>query len=221
MGDSNSKSDIKERLYQQFARIGKCLSSDKRLEIMDILSNGPKSVEGLALQTGMSVANVSRHLQILLEARLVKCYKKGTYVIYSISDSSVTQFLSSLWNICEDRLSDIKQIKEELERQYQDVQSITKQDLLEKMKQEKIIVIDIRPSEEFETAHIPGAISVPLEHLREYLKTINKADVELAAYCRGPYCSLTSQAVDYIQKQGFKAYRIEEGVREWNAQAAQ
>ncbi|OKP91022.1 ArsR family transcriptional regulator [Paenibacillus helianthi] len=211
------ESDIKERLYQQFARIGKCLSSDKRLEIMDLLSNGPKSVEGLATQTGMSVANVSRHLQILLDAKLVKSYKKGTYVIYSISDPSVTHFLTSLWNLCEDRLADIKQIKDELERQYEGVHSISKHDLLAKMKQGKVILLDIRPAEEYESSHIPGAISVPFEHLEEYLKTINKADVELAAYCRGPYCSITSQAVDYIQKQGFKAYRVEEGTREWNA----
>ncbi|QNR69714.1 metalloregulator ArsR/SmtB family transcription factor [Paenibacillus peoriae] len=211
------ESDIKERLYQQFARIGKCLSSDKRLEIMDLLSNGPKSVESLATQTGMSVANVSRHLQILLEAKLVRFQKKGTFVIYNISDSSVTHFLSSLWNLCEDRLSDIKQIKDELKRQYVDVQSITKNDLLAKMKQDSMVLIDLRPVEEYNTSHIPGAISVPLEQLEEYLKTLNKADVELAAYCRGPYCSLASQAVDYIQKQGFTAYRIEEGAREWNA----
>ncbi|WP_245233253.1 rhodanese-like domain-containing protein [Paenibacillus maysiensis] len=112
---------------------------------------------------------------------------------------------------------DIKQIKDELERQYEGVQSIMKHDLLAKMKQDKMILLDIRPAEEYETSHIPGAISVPLEHLEEYLKTINKADVELAAYCRGPYCSLTSQAVDYIQKQGFTAYRVKEGAPEWNA----
>lgn len=214
------ESDIKERLYQQFARIGKCLSSDKRLEIMDLLSNGPKSVESLAVQTGMSVANVSRHLQILLEAKLVRFQKKGTFVIYSISDSSVTHFLSSLWNLCEDRLADIKLIKNELKMQYAGVQTITKNDLLAKMKQDNMVLIDLRPVEEYETSHIPGAISVPLEQLEEYLKTLNK-DVELAAYCRGPYCSLVAQAVDYIQKQGFTAYRMEEGAQEWNAYAGE
>ncbi|MDM5277452.1 metalloregulator ArsR/SmtB family transcription factor [Paenibacillus silvae] len=211
-----SKSDIKERLYQQFARIGKCLSSDKRLEIMDILSNGPKSVDSLATQTGMSVANVSRHLQILLEAKLVKFHKKGTFVIYNISDSSVTQFLSSLWNICEDRLADIKLIKDELEEQYEGVRNISKNELMLRMKQDNLVLIDLRPVEEYETSHIPGAISVPLEQLEVYLQTLNKG-VELAAYCRGPFCSIASQAVNYIQEQGFRAYRIEEGVHEWNA----
>ncbi|AUS26814.1 metalloregulator ArsR/SmtB family transcription factor [Paenibacillus sp. P2(2022)] len=210
------ETDIKDRLYQQFSRIGKCLSSDKRLEIMDILSNGPKSVEGLATQTGMNVANVSRHLQILLDAKLVKCYKKGTYVIYSIGDPLVIEFLSSLWRICEDRLSDIKQIKTELELQYPEVQTITKHDLLEKMKKKTVILLDIRPTDEYDASHIPDAISIPLDQLENYLKTVNKSTIELAAYCRGPYCSLASQAVDYMLKQGYMAYRIEEGVHDWN-----
>ncbi|MEB4783324.1 metalloregulator ArsR/SmtB family transcription factor [Paenibacillus polymyxa] len=208
--------DIKDRLYQQFSRIGKCLSSDKRLEIMDILSNGPKSVEGLATQTGMNVANVSRHLQILLDAKLVKCCKKGTYVIYSIGNPLVIEFLSSLWRICEDRLSGIKQIKTELELQYPEVQTITKHDLLEKMKKKTVILLDIRPTDEYDASHIPDAISIPLDQLENYLKTVDKSTIELAAYCRGPYCSLASQAVDYMLKQGYMAYRIEEGVHDWN-----
>ncbi|ODP27520.1 hypothetical protein PTI45_03082 [Paenibacillus nuruki] len=209
------ESDIKQRLYQQFARIGKSLSSDKRLEIIDILSNGPKSVDNLAKQTGMSVANVSRHLKILLEAKLVRFQKKGTFVIYSVSDISVTHFLSSLWNLCENRLADVKVIKDELNGQYEEVQHITKQDLVIKMQKNNVILIDIRPIEEFITSHIKGATSVPLEQLADYLQTLTK-DVELVAYCRGPYCSLASQAVNYMQDQGFTAYRIEEGVREWN-----
>ncbi|WP_343054923.1 rhodanese-like domain-containing protein [Paenibacillus taichungensis] len=152
-----------------------------------------------------------------MEAKLVKCHKKGTYVIYSISDPSVTQFLLSLWNLSEDRLYDIKQIKEDLEKQFPDVKSITKKELLAKMKKDNIVLLDIRPTDEYEVSHIPNAISVPLEQLDEYLKTLNKSDVEMVAYCRGPYCSFTSQAVDHIQKLGFRAYRIEEGVREWNA----
>lgn len=218
MGNNCFESDIKQRVYQQFARIGKSLSSDKRLEIVDILSNGPKSVDTLAKQTGMSVANVSRHLKILLEAKLVKFQKKGTFVIYSVSDISVTYFLSSLWNLCENRLADIKVIKDELNGKYEEVQYITKQDLIMKMQKNNVILIDIRPIEEFTTSHIKGAISVPLEQLDDYLQTLTKG-VELVAYCRGPYCSLASVAVNYMQDQGFTAYRIEEGVREWNAHA--
>ncbi|OZQ62833.1 MULTISPECIES: ArsR/SmtB family transcription factor [Paenibacillus] len=212
----NLQTHFKERLYHQFSRIGKCLSSDKRLEIMDVLSNGPKSVEGLANQTGMSIANVSRHLQILLETRLVKCHRKGNYVIYSLCDPTVSQFLSSLWELSEDRLSDVKQMKEELKKQFPDVRSITKKELLLKMKEENIILIDVRPADEYQSSHIPNAVSVPFEQLGHYLKTLNKSEVKIVAYCRGKYCSITSKAVDYIQKQGFTAYRIEEGIRDWN-----
>jgi DNA-binding transcriptional ArsR family regulator/rhodanese-related sulfurtransferase len=215
MDSINTDTSIKERVYQQYARIGKCLSSDKRLEIMDILSNGSKSVESLAEHTGMSVANVSRHLQILLDARLVKFSKKGTYAIYSLSDPVVTDFLMSLWNICEDRLSDLPRIKEDLLQQYEGVQTISKQELLQKMEMNVLIVLDIRPRDEYEAEHIQGALSVPLEELDEYLQTVPQ-HIELAAYCRGPYCSYTTQAVEHMLKKGFTAYRIDEGVHEWN-----
>ncbi|OBZ16302.1 ArsR family transcriptional regulator [Bacillus sp. FJAT-27264] len=215
MDPINSDTSIKERVYQQYARIGKCLSSDKRLEIMDLLSNGSKTVECLAERTGMSVANVSRHLQILLEARLVKFSKKGTYAIYSLGDPAVIDFLMSLWNVSENRLSDLPRIKEDLLKQYEGVQTISKQELLQKMEMNAVIVLDIRPRDEYEAEHIQGALSVPLEELDEYLHTV-PCHIELAAYCRGPYCSYTTQAVEHMQNRGFTAYRIDEGVHEWN-----
>lgn len=206
--------ELKERLYRQLARVGKCLSSDKRLEIMDLLSNGPKTVEGLAAQTGMSVANVSRHLKILLDACLVKFQKKGTYVIYSVSGSIVNRFIRGMWDLCEDQLADIRQIKSEMLQQYKEVRSISRQELREEMKRGKWVVLDVRPREEYEEAHIPGAISVPLEQLDEYLGKL-APDTKIAAYCRGPFCSATFRAVERMQEQGFAAYRIEEGVHEW------
>ncbi|WP_277376124.1 ArsR/SmtB family transcription factor [Paenibacillus polymyxa] len=212
----NLELNVKERVYHQFARIGKCLSSDKRLEIMDLLSNGPKNVEEIALRTGMNIANVSRHLQVLLDAKLVKFHKKGNYVIYSISDPSVIRFLIAMNSVCENRLSDVQQIKEELKSQYKSVQSIGKQELQEKMKQGKLIVIDFRPADEYETKHIPNAVSVSFERLDEYLQTISH-DTEIAAFCRGMFCSLTFEAVEFMQKKGFKAYRIEENIQEYEA----
>lgn len=219
MDAMTSDDAIKERVYQQYARIGKCLSSDKRLEIMDLLSNGPKTVEGLAQSTGMSVANVSRHLQILLDARLVKFSKKGTYAIYTLSDPVVTNFLLALWDICENRLSDLPRIKEEMLQQYEDIETISKQELLQKMKENTVMVLDIRPRDEYAAEHISGSVSVPLEELEHYLPSV-PAHVELAIYCHGPYCSYTTQAVEFIQKKGYKAYRIEEGVHEWNRESA-
>jgi rhodanese-related sulfurtransferase len=214
MTHSHAEPTIKERLYQQYARIGKCLSSDKRLEIMDLLSNGPKSVENLAQQTGMSVANVSRHLQILLDSRLVKFRKEGTYVIYSLEDPMVTHFLIALWNLCENRLSDIPRIKEDLLNQYEGVRTISKEDLLQRMAANKIIVLDLRPKDEYEAGHIEGAISVPMKELDAYLQTLPQ-DIVLAAYCRGPYCVNTTEAVERMRNKGFTAYRIDEGVQEW------
>ncbi|WP_028777109.1 ArsR/SmtB family transcription factor [Shimazuella kribbensis] len=205
---------FKDRLYQQYARIGKCLSSDKRLEILDLLSNGPKSVENLAKQTEMSIANVSRHLQILLDARLVKFNKKGTYVIYTLADPEVGNFLMSLWRICENQLADIPRIKEDFLKHYQNSQALTKDELIEKMEAGTIILLDVRPKDEFEAGHIAGAISVPIKELDHYLQNLPQ-HVEVAAYCRGPYCVYTAQAVEKIQREGFKAYRLEEGVHEW------
>jgi len=215
MVNLNLDTSFKERIYQQYARIGKCLSSDKRLEILDLLSNAPKSVENISQQTGMTVANVSRHLQVLLDAKLVKFCKKGTYAIYTLADPAVLDFLMSLWKICETQLSDIPRIKEDLLKTYKDVQTISRSELLEKMKSKTIVVIDVRPRDEYEMGHIPGAISVPLEELDEYLKSVPK-DVQLAAYCKGPYCVYTTHAVEEMQKKGFAAYRIEERVHEWN-----
>ncbi|CAM3352717.1 metalloregulator ArsR/SmtB family transcription factor [Paenibacillus taichungensis] len=212
---SHSEASIKERLYQQYARIGKCLSSDKRLELLDLLSNGPKSVEILAQQTGMSVANVSRHLQVMLDSRLVKFRKEGTYAIYNLGDPVVSEFLMVLWKLCENRLSDIPRIKEDLLQQYEGMQTIAKEELLERMAANKIVVLDIRPKDEYEAGHIEGAISVPLEELDTYLQTL-PSHIELAAYCRGPYCVNTTEAVERILKKGFTAYRIDEGVHAWN-----
>ncbi|MGM1019833.1 MAG: ArsR/SmtB family transcription factor [Bacillota bacterium] len=215
MNHSHSEPSIKERLYQQYARIGKSLSSDKRLELMDLLTNGPKSVESLAQQTGMSVANVSRHLQILLDSRLVKFRKEGTYAIYSLEDPVVNEFLIVLWKLCENRLSEIPRIKEDLLHQYKGIQTISKEELLKRMVANTIIVLDLRPKDEYEAGHIEGAISVPMEELDAYLQTLPQ-HVELAAYCRGPYCVNTTEAVERIQQKGFTAYRIDEGVQEWN-----
>jgi rhodanese-related sulfurtransferase len=214
MKDAQLADIYKEQLFLQYARIGKCLSSERRLEILNLLSNGSKAVETLAHQSGMSFANVSRHLQVLLEANLVKFTKKGTYVIYSLANPLVAEFLMSLWKISEHQLSDVPRLKQNIYEQYKNVRTISKKDVLERMKTGSILVLDIRPKDEYETEHIEGAVSVPMEELNGYLQTLPQ-NTEIAAYCRGPYCVFTTQAVEQMQKKGFKAYRIEEGVYEW------
>lgn len=214
MEDAQAAEIYKEQLFLQYARIGKCLSSERRLEMLSLLSNGPKAVETLAAQTGMSVANVSRHLQILLDANLVRFTKKGTYVIYSLANPMVAEFLMSLWKVSEHQLSDVSRLKQDILQKYKDVRTISKKEVLDRMKEGTILVLDIRPREEYETAHIDGALSVPMEDLDAYLQHLPQGS-EIAAYCRGPYCVFTAQAVEKMQKKGFKAYRIEEGVQEW------
>jgi len=204
----------KEQLFLQYARIGKCLSSERRLEILNLLSNGPKAVEALAHQSGMSVANVSRHLQILLDANLVRFTKKGTYVIYCLANPHVAEFLQSLWKVSENQLPDVPRIKQDILNNYQTVQTISKEEVLQRMNNGNFLVLDVRPKDEYEADHVEGSISVPMEELDEYLETVSE-NTEMATYCRGPYCVFTTQAVEKIQQKGFKAYRIDEGIVEW------
>lgn len=205
---------FKDDLYQEFARIGKCLSSDKRLELLNLLSQGPKSVEKLVQNTEMSFANVSRHLQVLLDARLVKYSKKGTYVIYELADSSVSDFLLSLWRVCENQLTDVKRIKDDFFKHFNDLQTLSMDELRDKLESGTIILLDVRPKEEFEAGHIAGAISVPIDEFEQHLLYLPR-DVEIAAYCRGPYCVYSAQAAQRLINEGFVAFRMEEGVHEW------
>ncbi|ULL16133.1 ArsR family transcriptional regulator [Paenibacillus sp. H1-7] len=213
MNDSPVR-EFKDDLYRQFARIGKCLSSDKRLELMHLLSQGPKSVEKLAQATEMTVANVSRHLQILLDANLVKFSKKGNFVIYTLADADINGFLTSMWRLCESQLADIPRIKSSFMNQYEDLETLSLHEVLTKMEDGSIILLDVRPAEEFEAKHIPGAISVPLEELHHYLRELPKS-IQIAAYCRGPYCVYAAQAVEEMRREGFTAFHLEEGVNEW------
>ncbi|MFF2089369.1 ArsR/SmtB family transcription factor [Paenibacillus sp. NPDC058174] len=205
---------FKDELYKQLSRIGKCLSSDKRLEILNLLIQGPKTVEKLAQFTDMNVANVSRHLQILNDAKLVKFTKKGTYVIYSLADPSIVEFLSSLWKISEKQLPDISRLKEDFFDNMDEIQTLSMDDVVEKLNSSSIMLLDLRPTEEYEAGHIAGAISVPLEDLDAFIKNLPQTS-EIIAYCRGPLCVYSAIAAEKLQTEGFTAYRMEEGFNEW------
>ncbi|WP_061860331.1 ArsR/SmtB family transcription factor [Priestia megaterium] len=210
----SSAKDYKDELYKQLARVGKCLSSDKRLEILNLLSHGPKTVEKLAQDTGMNVANVSRHLQVLNDSRLVKFTKKGTYAIYSLADPSVTDFLYSLWRIGENQLSDIDRIKEDFLGHMEGLYTLTMDEVYQKLKGGNVVLIDLRPTEEYEAGHIEGAVSVPMEKLDLYLQELPR-DKEIVAYCRGKVCAYSAIAAQKMKKEGFIAYRMEESIYEW------
>lgn len=210
----SSAMNYKDKLFKQLSRIGKCLSSDKRLEILNLLVQGPKTVEKLAQDTGMNLANVSRHLQILNEARFVKYTKKGTYAIYSLSDPSVADFLYSLWNIGEIQLSDITRMKEDFYGEMEGLYTLTKDEVYEKLKSGNIVLMDMRPEEEYEAGHIEGAVSVPMEKLDSYLQKLPK-DKEVIAYCRGKYCVFSAIAAQKMKNEGFIAYRMADSIYEW------
>jgi len=208
---------FKDELYRQFARIGKCLSSDKRLELLHLLSQGPKAVEKMADATGMSVANVSRHLQILLDANLVKFSKKGTYVIYTLASPEIEGFIHSLWRISEMQLGDVLRIKNDFMSHCNDLQSLSLAEAVSRVADGSILLLDVRPADEYEAGHIPGAISVPMEELNRFMQTLPKG-AQIAAYCRGPYCVFAAEAAAMLQQAGFTAFRLAEGVFEWREQ---
>ncbi len=206
--------NLKDLLYQEFARIGKSLSSPKRLEILDILSQGPKSVDALAKNTEMSVANVSQHLKTLYNSRLVKFKKEGNYVIYELADEVISDFLIALHSLSEKQLIQVQQIKDEFLNDQLGLEGITLSELLSRMEKGEVLLLDVRPKEEYEEAHIPGAVSIPIEELEEKLASF-PANCDVVAYCRGPYCLMSAEAVKILKSKGINAYRMEQGVKEW------
>lgn len=206
--------NLKDLLYQEFARIGKSLSSPKRLEILDILSQGPKSVDALAKSTDMSVANVSQHLKTLFNSRLVKFKKEGNFVIYELADEIISDFLITFHALSEKQLSQVQQIKEEFLNEQLGLEGITLSELIPRMEKGEVLLLDVRPKEEFAEAHIPGAISIPIEELEDTLSSL-PVNCDVVAYCRGPYCLMSADAVKILKANGIKAFRMEQGVKEW------
>ncbi|CAM4030227.1 ArsR/SmtB family transcription factor [Lederbergia lenta] len=205
---------LKDMLYQEFARIGKSLSSPKRLEILDLLSQSPKSVDGLAKSTGMTVANVSQHLQTLYNARLVDFKKQGNFVIYELADSAVSDFMSTLHRLSEKQLLQVQYIKKEFLNNHFEMEGLSLTDLKKRMENREVLLLDVRPKDEYEEAHIPGAVSIPIEELEDKLATL-PSNCDVVAYCRGPYCLMSVEAVEILKTKGINAFRLENSVQDW------
>jgi rhodanese-related sulfurtransferase len=214
MKSANRK--FKDAIYEQFARIGKSVASPKRLELLDLLCQGEKSVETLAREAGLSLANASQHLQVLRAARMVEAEKQGLYVVYRLADVTVCEFFRSMRVMAESRLAEIDMIKRRFLAGRDGMEPVDRKSLLERVQQGAVTVLDVRPEEEYRHGHIPGAISIPLSRLKNLIGRLPK-DQEIVAYCRGPYCVLSVDAVDFLRKQGFQAVRLEEGVQDWRA----
>jgi rhodanese-related sulfurtransferase len=207
---------LKTAVYAQIARLGQAAASPRRLELLDLLAQGPRTVEGLSRQTGQSMAAASHHLQVLRRARLVEAEKAGLYVTYRLAGRQVEQFLLDLRRLAEARLAEIQQVT----REYLDLRGVLEPvdqaELRRRVRAGAVTVIDVRPNDEYVAGHIPGAISMPLPDLPKRLRELRKQD-DIAAYCRGPYCVMALEAVDLLRQKGFRAEPLEEGVPEWRS----
>jgi len=213
---SPTSSEVKAALFEEFARLGKALSSARRIELLELLCNSERSVESLASLTGMGVTNTSQHLQALKAARLVEARKEGTRSIYRVADVEVVDFLYDMQRLARARLAEADRIARDYLDARDELEPVTLEDLLARVEREDVMVIDVRPSEEYEAAHIPGALSIPLTALEARLSEL-PADVEVVAYCRGPFCVLAPQAVDLLRAAGVRARRLDGGFPEWRA----
>ncbi|MHB9025403.1 MAG: ArsR/SmtB family transcription factor [Armatimonadota bacterium] len=202
---------FKDAIYEQFARIGKALAHPHRLELLDLLQQAERTVETLARETGLSIASTSQHLQTLKAARLVEAEKHGLYVTYRIADPLVHDLLYTVRVLAEHRLAEIEQTTRRFLAGREGMESVDTEKLLERVKAGEVTVLDVRPPEEFQAGHVPGALSVPLRELERRLAELPR-DQEIVAYCRGPYCVLSIQAVELLRARGFKALRLEDSV---------
>jgi rhodanese-related sulfurtransferase len=206
--------EIKDALFDQVARMAKAVASPKRLELLDLLCQAPKSVETLARESGISVKLASAHLKELRLAHLVETERQGKYIIYRIASPEVPRFWVALRCLAENRLFELQDALRQLAANSKEWQGESHTELLRKARQGEVVVIDVRPASEFEQQHLQYARSMPLEELRSRLSELPK-DVPIVAYCRGPYCLMSLDAVRLLQEQGYSASQMRDGVNEW------
>jgi rhodanese-related sulfurtransferase/DNA-binding transcriptional ArsR family regulator len=209
-------STTKHDLLEQFARIGKAVASPARLELLDLLAQGEKSVETVARQSGLSVTNTSNHLKELRTSGLVATRKEGTQVFYRLADPAVHDFLRCLQDIAKRQLAEVRQIVRYYFEEPDTLEPLGASELLDRMRSDDVVVLDVRPADEYESGHIPGALSIPVGELERRLSELPPSK-EVVAYCRGPYCVLALRAVDLLRSLGFRARRLEEGMPDWRA----
>lgn len=214
--DKQDKRTFKNRLYEQFARIGKALSNGHRLELLEVLAQGEHSVEMLAQETGMSVANASQHLQVLRAAQLVDVRREGVYIYYRLADERVFTLWQTMRQVGEARIAEIDRIVQTYLHDRNQLQPISATELIQRLIEGNIILLDVRPAEEYAAGHLPDAISIPVVDLQLRLPELSR-DKEIFAYCRGPYCVFADEAVALLRTNGYSARRLEQGLPDWRA----
>ena len=203
-------------VYEQLARIGKAVSTPTRLQLLHLLCHGKRTVQVLAEEAGLSVANASNHLQVLREARLVESEKEGLFVTYRIADESVGRFLMALREVAENRSLELERIARLLAEATEGVEALSADELSRRLERQDLLIVDLRPAEEFAAGHIPGALSIPARELDERLAELPR-DRPIVAYCRGPYCAAAAQAARVLRERGYDVIRLEDSVLDWQA----
>ena len=209
-----SRNSFKHDLFAQFARIGKALSNANRLALVEFIAQGARSVEQLAKISGLSVANASQHLQELRQAGLVTARKEGLRVYYELSGDDVVELLDIVRRVADHRIAEVQKLVGAYLTAKDDLEPIAAKELLGRARKGLVTVLDVRPCEEYQAGHLPGAVNIPLSELESRLSKLPKSK-EVVAYCRGPYCVLAFEAVKLLRKRGFKARRLEAGLPEW------
>ncbi len=212
--DERSERDFKDQIYDQFSRIGKALGNARRLELLDLLVQGEHSVETLAKETNMSVANTSQHLKHLRSTKLVESRRDGVKIYYRLADENVFALIRALRQLSENRLAEMDRVLNYFLADRKEMPSISFSTLADEIEDGSTIVLDVRPVVEYHTAHIPGAISIPVEELETLVSEFPR-ESRIVVYCRGRYSVLSDKAVKLLLEKGYNAYRLEEGLPEW------
>ena len=208
--------DMKDGVYAQLARIGKAISAPKRIELLELLCQGPRTVEALADQATLSIANASQHLKILLNAHLVAAQKQGLFVEYRLADEAVLKFVHAIRELAEARFAEIGALTESYLKARGALERVSGEELVQRVRKGEVTILDVRPELEYRAGHIPGARSTPLSELKRRMAELPR-NREIVAYCRGPQCVMAIEAVELLRKRGFRAQRMEQGVMDWRA----
>ena len=214
MGDSHR--EFKDRFYGQLARLGKALSSAHRLEMVELLAQGERTVDSLATEIGLSLANASQHLQVLRHAALVESRKDGLFVYYRLADPDVFDLSKIIRSVAERHLAELERLVHDHFGNRADAEPVPMAELLKRARSMQVVILDTRPASEYMAGHITGALSTPVEDLQRRLKELTKGK-EYVAYCRGPYCIYADRAVEVLRANGRRARRLVEGFPEWRS----